>query len=169
KIASRAIEQVDTHMPNLTDDDLDLDNLDVTGGEEDLEGEAVGRDDVEDAPIVRFVNKVLLDAIKNVAGIGHSFRDPILSRLVTLDCLRRTDCRWAFPRTRRDRTSEPRSHCSAGQGTRGSPSLKQTGGPLRGLTSHKALAEQRSREADAWASPTSNRASERGSNVQLRI
>ncbi|HEY8539334.1 MAG TPA: type IV-A pilus assembly ATPase PilB, partial [Steroidobacteraceae bacterium] len=71
KIASRAIEQVDTHMPNLTDDDLDLDNLDVTGGEEDLEGEAVGRDDVEDAPIVRFVNKVLLDAIKKGASDIH--------------------------------------------------------------------------------------------------
>jgi type IV pilus assembly protein PilB len=71
KIASRAIEQVDTQMPNLGDDDLDLENLEVTGGEDELEGEGVGRDDVEDAPIVRFVNKVLLDAIKKGASDIH--------------------------------------------------------------------------------------------------
>jgi len=70
RIASKAIEQVDTQMPDLSDDDLDLENLDVTGGEDEL-GEAVGREDVEDAPIVRFVNKVLLDAIKKGASDIH--------------------------------------------------------------------------------------------------
>ena len=71
RISSKAIEQVDTQMPSLADDDIDLENLDVTGGEEDLEKDAVGRDDVEDAPIVRFVNKVLLDAIKKGASDIH--------------------------------------------------------------------------------------------------
>ena len=71
RIGSKAIEQVDTQMPTLADDDIDLENLDVTGGDEDLEKEAVGRDDVEDAPIVRFVNKVLLDAIKKGASDIH--------------------------------------------------------------------------------------------------
>jgi type IV pilus assembly protein PilB len=71
KFATKAIEQVDTQMPSLADDDLDLENLDVTGGEDDLEKDAVGRDDVEDAPIVRFVNKVLLDAIKKGASDIH--------------------------------------------------------------------------------------------------
>jgi type IV pilus assembly protein PilB len=71
KIAHRTFEQVDTQMPALGDDDLDLDNLDITGGEDDLEKESVGRDDVEDAPIVRFVNKVLLDAIKKGASDIH--------------------------------------------------------------------------------------------------
>ena len=71
RVANRAIEQVDTAMPNLADDDLDLENLDVTGGDDELEGDAVGRDDVEDAPIVRFVNKVLLDAIKKGASDIH--------------------------------------------------------------------------------------------------
>jgi type IV pilus assembly protein PilB len=71
RIASKAYEQVDTQMPALADDDIDLDNLDITGGDEDLEKEAVGRDDVEDAPIVRFVNKVLLDAIKKGASDIH--------------------------------------------------------------------------------------------------
>ncbi|MGH8237804.1 MAG: type IV-A pilus assembly ATPase PilB [Steroidobacteraceae bacterium] len=71
RIGSKAIEQVDTQMPALADDDIDLENLDVTGGDEDLDNETVGRDDVEDAPIVRFVNKVLLDAIKKGASDIH--------------------------------------------------------------------------------------------------
>jgi type IV pilus assembly protein PilB len=71
RIGTKAIEQVDTQMPALADDDLDLENLDVTGGDEDLEKDTVGRDDVEDAPIVRFVNKVLLDAIKKGASDIH--------------------------------------------------------------------------------------------------
>lgn len=72
KIASKTMEQVDTQMPALGDDDLDLENLEVTGGDEDENAAAAaGRDDVEDAPIVRFVNKVLLDAIKRGASDIH--------------------------------------------------------------------------------------------------
>lgn len=72
KIANKTMEQVDTQMPALSDDDLDLENLDVTGGDEDdAAAAAAGRDDVEDAPIVRFVNKVLLDAIKRGASDIH--------------------------------------------------------------------------------------------------
>jgi type IV pilus assembly protein PilB len=71
RIGNKAIEQVDTQMPALDDDDLDLENLDVSGGEDALESDNVGRDDVEDAPIVRFVNKVLLDAIKKGASDIH--------------------------------------------------------------------------------------------------
>src|SRR5690606_14725278 len=43
----------------------------ITGGDDDLEKDVAGRDDVEDAPIVRFVNKVLLDAIKKGASDIH--------------------------------------------------------------------------------------------------
>ena len=68
---TKAIEQVDTSMPQMAEDDFDLENLDVTAGEEDLDSQAVTRDDVEDAPIVRFVNKVLLDAIKKGASDVH--------------------------------------------------------------------------------------------------
>jgi type IV pilus assembly protein PilB len=71
RIGSKALEQVDTQMPALAEEDIDLENLDVTGGDEDLEKDTVGRDDVEDAPIVRFVNKVLLDAIKKGASDIH--------------------------------------------------------------------------------------------------
>ena len=68
---AKAMEQVDTAMPSLGEDDFDLENLDVMAGEDDLAGEAVTRDDVEDAPIVRFVNKILLDAIKKGASDIH--------------------------------------------------------------------------------------------------
>ncbi len=69
---SKAIDQAEAVMPSLTDDDFDLENLEVTGGDEDPNAEALGRDDVEDAPIVRFVNKILLDAIKKGARIFTS-------------------------------------------------------------------------------------------------
>ena len=63
-----AIEAVDTTMADMGDDDFDLENLDIAGEEE--ENEDV-QSDVEDAPVVRFVNKVLLDAIKRGASDVH--------------------------------------------------------------------------------------------------
>jgi type IV pilus assembly protein PilB len=66
---AKALEAVDTTMSSLEDEDLDLENLDVSGGDE--EEEDLGRDDIEDAPVVRFVNKVLLDAIKRGASDIH--------------------------------------------------------------------------------------------------
>jgi type IV pilus assembly protein PilB len=71
KALSKIIEQVDTAMPALSEDDFDYENLDVTGGEEEVNAEVATRDDVEDAPIVRFVNKVMLDAIKKGASDIH--------------------------------------------------------------------------------------------------
>jgi len=71
KALDKAIEQADTSMPNLGDEDgVDLEALDVSSGDEEL-GDAVTRDDVEDAPIVRFVNKVMLDAIRRGASDIH--------------------------------------------------------------------------------------------------
>src|SRR5580658_4599881 len=66
-----SLDQADAAMPNFTDDDLDLENLEVTSGEEDAGPDALSRDDVEDAPIVRFVNKIMLDAIKKGASDIH--------------------------------------------------------------------------------------------------
>lgn len=66
---AKALEAIDTTMSSLEDDDFDLENLDVMGGEE--ETEDVTRDDIEDAPVVRFVNKILLDAIKRGASDVH--------------------------------------------------------------------------------------------------
>ena len=65
----KAIEAVDTSMSGMGDDDFDLENLDVTGEVDD--DEDVHKDDIEDAPVVRFVNKILLDAIKRGASDVH--------------------------------------------------------------------------------------------------
>jgi type IV pilus assembly protein PilB len=69
---ARAIEAVDTTMANLGDDEggFDLENLEVSGGEEEV-GSDVTSSDVDDAPIVRFVNKVMVDAIKKGASDIH--------------------------------------------------------------------------------------------------
>ena len=68
---TRAIDQAESVMPSLSEDDFDLENLEVTGGDDDANPDAIARDDVEDAPIVRFVNKILLDAIKKGASDIH--------------------------------------------------------------------------------------------------
>jgi type IV pilus assembly protein PilB len=65
----KAIEAVDTSMSGMDDDDFDLENLDVSGDVD--EDEDIHKDDVEDAPVVRFVNKILLDAIKRGASDVH--------------------------------------------------------------------------------------------------
>jgi type IV pilus assembly protein PilB len=64
----KAIEAVDTTMGDLADDDFDLENLDVNGDDDEHEEVDSG---VEDAPVVRFVNKILLDAIKRGASDVH--------------------------------------------------------------------------------------------------
>jgi type IV pilus assembly protein PilB len=71
KAIDKALEQVDNQMSALTDEEgVDLEALEVSGGEEELD-DKIGRDDVEDAPIVRFVNKVMLDAIRRGASDIH--------------------------------------------------------------------------------------------------
>jgi type IV pilus assembly protein PilB len=71
KAIDRALEQVDNQMSALAEEgDVDLESLEVTPGEDELD-EKIGRDDVEDAPIVRFVNKVMLDAIRRGASDIH--------------------------------------------------------------------------------------------------
>ena len=66
---AKALEAMDTTMSSLEEDDFDLENLDVGEGAE--EEEDISKDDVDDAPVVRFVNKVLLDAIKRGASDIH--------------------------------------------------------------------------------------------------
>ena len=63
-----ALEAVDTTMASLAEEDLDLENLDIGGGEVE---DTIAHDDIDDAPVVRFVNKVLLDAIKRGASDVH--------------------------------------------------------------------------------------------------
>jgi type IV pilus assembly protein PilB len=71
KLVDKAIEGAEQQMPDLGEDEgMELDALEVSGGEE-LETDGVSRDDVEDAPIVRYVNKLLLDAIRRGASDIH--------------------------------------------------------------------------------------------------
>jgi type IV pilus assembly protein PilB len=71
KAIDKAIEQAEAQMsPLVGEDDVDLESLEVTGGEDEAD-DKVTRDDVEDAPIVRFVNKVMLDAIRRGASDIH--------------------------------------------------------------------------------------------------
>ncbi|MGR8979965.1 MAG: type IV-A pilus assembly ATPase PilB [Gammaproteobacteria bacterium] len=63
-----ALEAPETPMTDLLDEDLD--NLAIAGGEENADKEDINSE-VEDAPIVRFVNKVLLDSIKKGASDIH--------------------------------------------------------------------------------------------------
>jgi type IV pilus assembly protein PilB len=67
---SKALEALDTSMSSFAHDDFDLESLELTGGDDELE-DAITRDDIEDAPVVRFVNKILLDAIKRGASDIH--------------------------------------------------------------------------------------------------
>lgn len=71
KAIDKALEQVDTQMSSLSEEEgIDLEALETTGGDEGPD-DKVTRDDVEDAPIVRFVNKVMLDAIRRGASDIH--------------------------------------------------------------------------------------------------
>jgi type IV pilus assembly protein PilB len=71
KAVDKAIEGAEAQMPNLGEDEgMDLEGLEVSGGEE-LPTDGGTRDDVEDAPIVRFVNKLMLDAIRKGASDIH--------------------------------------------------------------------------------------------------
>ncbi|MCX7110639.1 MAG: type IV-A pilus assembly ATPase PilB [Proteobacteria bacterium] len=64
-----ALEAADTSMKDLMD--TDLDNIQVTGGEEEERRGDTDTSEIDDAPIVRFVNKILLDAIKRGASDIH--------------------------------------------------------------------------------------------------
>ncbi|NOU20618.1 MAG: type IV-A pilus assembly ATPase PilB [Methyloglobulus sp.] len=68
KVIDSALEAVDSTMSDLLD--ADLDNLNVTSGEEDTTKNDANAD-IDDAPIVRFVNKILLDSIKKGASDIH--------------------------------------------------------------------------------------------------
>ncbi|WP_097460136.1 type IV-A pilus assembly ATPase PilB [Mangrovitalea sediminis] len=64
----RYVDANDMTMQGL--EDSDLEDIDVSGGEEEDRG-AVNVAETEDAPIVKYVNKVLLDAIRGGASDIH--------------------------------------------------------------------------------------------------
>ncbi|MFV1973655.1 MAG: type IV-A pilus assembly ATPase PilB [Thiohalobacterales bacterium] len=64
-----ALDEMDTAMSDLMD--ADLDNLDITSGDDENADGDVSESDIDDTPVVRFVNKVLLDAINKGASDIH--------------------------------------------------------------------------------------------------
>ena len=73
KALDKAIEQVDSQMSALSEEEgMDLESLETVGGDDDgADDKGAQGNDVEDAPIVRFCNKVLLDAIRKGASDIH--------------------------------------------------------------------------------------------------
>ena len=63
------LESHDDSMGDL--DDADLEGVETEGGDQDEDDGAVSATDVDDAPIVKYVNKVLLDAIRGGASDIH--------------------------------------------------------------------------------------------------
>ena len=71
KAVDKAIAQADAQITTFSEEDgIDLENLEISGGEDELD-DKISRDDVEDAPIVRFINKLMLDAIRRGASDIH--------------------------------------------------------------------------------------------------
>lgn len=67
---ARAIEAVDTTLSSFDDAEFDAADVDVSAADEEPGPDAAGAD-VEDAPIVRFVNRIMHDAIRRSASDIH--------------------------------------------------------------------------------------------------
>ncbi|RBP27012.1 type IV pilus assembly protein PilB [Marinobacter pelagius] len=63
------LESQDTTMGDL--EDADLEGVETEGGDQDEDKDAVSASDIDDAPIVKYVNKMLLDAIRGGASDIH--------------------------------------------------------------------------------------------------
>ncbi len=66
----KAMEALDTSMDAYDDDDFDLEKLEI-GAAEEFQPDEVSSAEIDDAPVVRFVNKILLDAIRKGASDVH--------------------------------------------------------------------------------------------------
>ena len=69
-IIEKTLDAQDTSLSDLATDDS-LENLEIVAGDEDKEGGVGGEEGVNDAPVVKFVNKVLMDAINRGASDIH--------------------------------------------------------------------------------------------------
>ena len=70
-IIEKSLDAQDTSLADLAGDDS-LENLEIIAGEEGAEsGSTGGEEGINDAPVVKFVNKVLMDAINRGASDIH--------------------------------------------------------------------------------------------------
>jgi type IV pilus assembly protein PilB len=93
KMIEKVMEDQETSMGDLLD--ADLDNLDITTGDEDQAGDESNLD-VDEAPVVRYINKILLDAINQ--GVSDIHFSP--TNIPTASVTGRTACstKWPTPR-----------------------------------------------------------------------
>ncbi len=68
RMIEKILEAQDSSMDDLLD--ADLDNLDISGGEDDGSADEGGLD-IDEAPVVRYINKILLDAINQGVSDIH--------------------------------------------------------------------------------------------------
>ncbi|MES9981454.1 MAG: type IV-A pilus assembly ATPase PilB, partial [Candidatus Thiodiazotropha sp. 6PLUC5] len=68
KTVTKVLEAQETGMDDLLD--ADLDNLDISSGDENKESDE-SKLDVDEAPVVRYINKILLDAINQGVSDIH--------------------------------------------------------------------------------------------------
>jgi type IV pilus assembly protein PilB len=68
RVIEKVLEASETSVADMLDDDLE--NLDIQGEDEDS-GPDVSAAEVDDAPVVKYINKVLLDAINKGASDIH--------------------------------------------------------------------------------------------------
>ncbi|HEX9812343.1 MAG TPA: type IV-A pilus assembly ATPase PilB [Burkholderiales bacterium] len=66
----KCLEAADTTLMDIAGDDS-LENLEIVAGQEEKDGAGTGEEGVNDTPIVKFVNKVLMDAINRGASDIH--------------------------------------------------------------------------------------------------
>ena len=69
RVIEKALDKQNTTLTDLAD--ADLDGIDISGGTDDLPRDGGNEPDVDDTPVVRFVNKILLDAINMGASDIH--------------------------------------------------------------------------------------------------
>jgi len=69
KAIETALEKLDTTMSELMD--ADLDNIDISSDEDNSKNDSDDESGIDDTPVVRFVNKILLDAINTGASDIH--------------------------------------------------------------------------------------------------
>jgi len=69
RMIDKAMEAHDTSMADLGD--ADLDDLDISAEDDEQEQDSGSDAEIDDAPVVRFVNKILLDAINKGASDIH--------------------------------------------------------------------------------------------------
>ncbi|MCP4074685.1 MAG: type IV-A pilus assembly ATPase PilB [Gammaproteobacteria bacterium] len=70
ELIQKAITAMDDDMDDMLLDD-DLENLDIEGGEEEDDSNAPTQNEANDAPVVKYVNKILVDAINKGASDIH--------------------------------------------------------------------------------------------------